>query len=73
MEDVVVENRADSWGVITSSSKPHEADGWKITKLENGVLYAEGKTSRSFEVSKRDGELILKEGSITYFLKQFQE
>src|SRR5690606_12824165 len=72
VEDVVVEKRADSWGVITSSSKPHEADGWKITKLENGVLYAEGKTLRSFEVAKRDGALMLKEGSVSYFLKQFQ-
>lgn len=73
VEDVVIEKRDTSWGVITSSSKPHEVDGWKIIKLEEGALYAEGKTSRRFEVSKRDGELILKEGNITYFLKQFQE
>lgn len=73
VENVVVEKRDTSWGVITSSSKPHEADGWKIIKLKDGVLYAEGKTSRRFEVSKRDSELILKEENITYFLKQFQE
>lgn len=73
VEDVVIEKGDTSLGYITSSSNPHEKDGWKISKLENGVLYAEGKTQRRLEVSKRDNELILKEGNITYFLKQFQE
>ena len=71
VEDVVIESKDGGWGYITSSASPNEKDGWKIMGLSDGVLNAEGKTSRRFEVLIRDGELILKENGITYFLKQF--
>jgi len=60
-------------GYITASRAPQKEDGWKITDISNNALQCSGKTQRSFLVSKRDNELILKEGNITYFLKRFKE
>ncbi|HTN46419.1 MAG TPA: hypothetical protein VL098_08745 [Flavipsychrobacter sp.] len=71
LQSVVIQNTSESVGYITSSASPHEKDGWKITDLNMGTLYADGKSQRLFEISKRGEELILKEGGITYFLKRF--
>lgn len=71
LQSVVILNTSESSGYITSSASPHEKDGWKITDLNMGTLYVDGKSQRLFEISKRGEELILKEGGITYFLKRF--
>ncbi|HQE13042.1 MAG TPA: hypothetical protein PLQ78_09855, partial [Flavipsychrobacter sp.] len=70
---VIVSGDTPPYGYITAASKPQEKDGWKIIKLENGVLYTEGSTQRNFELSLRDDELLVKEDGITYFLKIFND
>jgi hypothetical protein len=62
-----------SWGYITASRAPMQKDGWKIMSLSDHTIHCSGKTQRSFDVTKRDGELILTEGNITYFMKRFKE
>lgn len=76
IKTVMIFDRPDAQGDIgyISGGKDAKNDpSWKINRLENGILYCNGKTVRVFEVSRRDKELILKEGSMTYFLKQFSE
>ena len=61
-------------GYVSAGKDPEGRPSWKITRYENGILYTNGKTVRLFEVLRADTkELILKEGPITYFLKQFTE
>lgn len=60
-------------GYVSGGKDPQGKPSWKINRFENGILYCNGKTVRLFEVSKGTKELILKEGNMTYFMKQFTE
>jgi hypothetical protein len=61
-------------GHVSAGKDPEGRPSWKINRYENGILYTNGKSIRLFEVIKADTkELILKEGPMTYFLKQFTE
>jgi hypothetical protein len=61
-------------GYITARKDPEGRPSWKVSRYANNILYANGRTARQFQVIKADqNELILKEGPITYFLKQFTE
>jgi hypothetical protein len=58
-------------GWVAAAKDPDGTHSWKITKFANSHLYTSGKSDRIFEVLKAEDELILKEGDITYFFKQF--
>jgi len=60
-------------GYVSGGKDPQGQPSWKITRLENGILYCNGKTVRLFEAMQTDKELILKEDNMNYFLKQFNE
>lgn len=65
-------NPADSSGIY-SASDPTVKPGWYITRYDDNVIYCSGPTGkRQLKVLKcADGELIIEEGAITYFFKQF--
>jgi len=76
VKTVMIFDRPDSEGnigYVSAGKDPQGKPSWKIERLENGVLYCGGKSPRRFEVSHRDNELILREGHMVYFLKQFVE
>lgn len=60
-------------GSVSGGEDPKGSPSWYISKFENGIIYCGGKSNRSFNASMTDDELILREGSQTYFLKQFRE
>jgi hypothetical protein len=50
-------------------SKP----SWYIDRFDKSILYCTGKDKRQLQVLKCDGEeLVIREGNLTYFFKQFQ-
>jgi hypothetical protein len=65
-------NPADSSGVYAASD-PMRMPGWYVTGYGDNIITCNGKTGkRSLKVLKcTDGELIIEEGAITYFFKQF--
>lgn len=66
-------DEAGNYGYVAAGSDPSASPSWQIKKFENGKLYCNGKSDRVFEVVKAEKELILKEGPITYFFKQFKQ
>lgn len=72
---VIFETKDDAgnWGYVAASSDPLSVPSWQVDRFENGTLYCKGKSQRSFQVSKSGAQLILKEGPMTYFLKQFKQ
>lgn len=76
IKTVMIFDRPDSEGdigYISGGKDPMGKPSWKINRLENGILYCNGKSVRVFEAMKNDKELILKEDHRTFFLKQFTE
>lgn len=76
IKTVMIFDRPDNEGdigYISGGKDPQGKPSWKINRLENGILYCNGKSVRVFEVSRTNVELILKEGEQTTFLKQFKE
>ncbi len=65
---------ADSSGVYAASD-PNRIPGWYITRYDANTIYCSGPTgNRELKVLKcADGELIVEEGSVTYFFKQFRQ
>lgn len=64
---------AGNYGYVAAGTDPSSAPSWQIQKFEDGKLYCTGKSQRIFEVVKAEKELILKEGTTTYFFKQFKQ
>lgn len=73
LQTVYIHNTESPYGYITAAALPQEKDGWKIVSMSDGKLFTEGTTNRTFEISIRGDELILKEKGITYFLKKFDQ
>lgn len=62
----------DTLGVVYASDDMNGQPSWKIDRYEDNVLHCSGKSARALKVLRcRDGELIVQEGVITYFFKQF--
>jgi hypothetical protein len=59
-------------GVIYSGADADNYPSWQIKELGGGQsLNAEGKTNRTLKVERcQDGELILEEDGVKYYLKQ---
>ncbi len=68
-----VPDAAGDIGYISAGKDPMGNPSWKINRLENGMLYCNGKNVRVFEAMKTGKELILKENDHSFFLKQFNE
>lgn len=64
---------AGNYGYVAGGSDASSSPSWFIQKFEDGKLYCAGKSQRVFEVVKAEKELILKEGTTTYFFKQFKQ
>jgi len=76
IKTVIIFDSPDATGYIGSVSggeDPKGSPSWFISKFENGTIYCGGKSNRSFNAAMTDDELILREGSQTFFLKQFNE
>lgn len=76
VKSLMIYEKPDSKGAIgdvSGGKDAKDAPSWYIVRFEKGILYCDGKSSRQFEVIKGDPkELIIKEGDITYFFKQFR-
>jgi hypothetical protein len=67
-------NADGNLGYISVGKDPEGKPSWNITRFANGMLYTSGRSNGTFEVIKADDkELVMREGNITYFLKQFRE
>ena len=65
-------NPADSSGIYAASD-PTRFPGWYVTRYDDNIIYCSGPAGkRQLNVLKcTEGELIVQEGVITYFFKQF--
>jgi len=72
--DIKGGSAADSSGVYAAAD-PNRNPGWYITRYDNNTIYCSGAGgSRELKVLKcADGELIIQEGIVTYFFKQFRK
>lgn len=60
-------------GQVYAAKDMDGSPSWTIDHFDNNVLYCKGKDMRQLRVIKcSEGELILQEGDITYFFKQFK-
>lgn len=60
-------------GRIYAAKDPEGKPSWYVDRFRDNILYCKGRSDRSFKVLKcAGGELILQEGDMTYFFKQFQ-
>ena len=56
-------------GGVVAATQP----SWKIARYNAGIIYCTGRDERQLKVLQcRNGELIVQEGILTYFFKQFQ-
>jgi hypothetical protein len=64
---------SDSSGIYAAAD-PNRIPGWYVTRYDNNTIYCSGPSgSRELKVLKCvDGELIVQEGIVTYFFKQFR-
>lgn len=61
------------YGYFYAAKDADNAPSWYVERFENGILYCNGKSKRTFKVMKaQDNELIFEENGITYFFKQFK-
>lgn len=72
--DIKGERAEDSSGIYAAAD-PTRNPGWFITGYANNVIHCKGPTGeRELNVLKCEfGELIVQEGSVTYFFKQFRK
>jgi hypothetical protein len=76
VKSIMILNHPDSVGNIGYLFASKDAEGqpsWKITRIENGTIYVDGKSKRVFSAKQAGKDLVIEEGSIAYFLKQFKE
>ncbi|MEO6832651.1 MAG: hypothetical protein ABI169_10620 [Chitinophagaceae bacterium] len=70
--DFKMENGNASGGV-ESAKDMNGAPSWKITGFKDDVISCTGKTNRELKVLKCEGsEMIVQEGTLTYFFKKFK-
>ncbi len=69
----VKENAGGTQALLYSATDPQTTPSWYIERYKDGVLYCKGKDARQIRIIQfEDGELILEEGDVTYFLKKFK-
>ncbi|MBS1644014.1 MAG: hypothetical protein JST36_03175 [Bacteroidetes bacterium] len=60
-------------GGVESAKDMNGAPSWKVVGYQDGIIECKGKTDRKLKVLRCEGnELILQEGSLTYFFKKFK-
>ncbi|MEI8278847.1 MAG: hypothetical protein WCG87_03730 [Bacteroidota bacterium] len=74
LKAVVVDSVAKNGrlGSVLATNDPNNKAGWFIESYSNQILNCEGKDKRILKVIKcEDNELIIEEGTLTYYFKQF--
>ena len=71
--DVTGGSTDSSLGYLYAANDPVNAPSWKIMSFDNHQLICDGKDKRTLTVIKcQDNELVVQEGEITYYFKQFK-
>lgn len=63
---------AGNFGHLSAVEPNGTRHRWQIKRFENGKIFTYGDSERSFDVIKAEKELILQEGDIKYYFKQFK-
>jgi hypothetical protein len=67
-------NNGGEQGLIYAANDKMNMPSWYIDRYENGTIYCKGRDARQLKVLHlADGELVVGEGSVTYFFKQFKQ
>lgn len=73
MVDVFDKQQDGKWGTFHAQRDADGAPSWYIENYANQTIYCDGKDKRQFKVIKcENNELILSEGGVTYYFKQFK-
>lgn len=72
--DIKGDRLQDSSGIYAAAD-PTRIPGWYITRYDDNIIHCKGPDGeRKLKVLKcADGELIIQEGTLTYFFKQFRK
>jgi hypothetical protein len=74
IKGIVIEPQAvnGKWGTVAASKDPASNPSWYIERYANQILECNGKDKRTLKVIKcEEGELIVSDNNIVYYLKQF--
>ena len=68
------ENNGGTQGLVFSANDKLNQPSWYVDRYEGGTIYCKGRDDRRLKVLHlADGELVVGEGDVTYFFKQFKQ
>ena len=68
------DNNGGQQGLVFAANDMQNKPSWYIDRYDDGTLYCKGRDARELKVLHlADGELIIGEGDVTYFFKQFKQ
>ena len=67
-------NDGGEQGLVFAANDMQNKPSWYMDRYENGTIYCKGRDGRELKVLHlADGEMVIGEGVVTYFFKQFKQ
>lgn len=67
-------NDGGQQGLVYAANDMQNKPSWYVDRYDNGILYCKGRDKRQLQVLHlANGELVIGEGDVTYFFKQFKQ
>lgn len=67
-------NDGGEQGLVFAANDMQNKPSWYMDRYEDGTIYCKGRDARQLKVLHlADGELVIGEGDVTYFFKQFKQ
>lgn len=67
-------NDGGEQGLVFAANDMQNKPSWYMDRYEDGTIYCKGRDARQLKVLHlADGELVIGEGDVTYFFKQFRQ
>lgn len=67
-------NDGGEQGLVFAANDMQNKPSWYIDRYDDGTIYCKGRDARQLKVLHlADGELVVGEGDVTYFFKQFKQ
>lgn len=67
-------NDGGEQGLVFAANDMQNKPSWYMDRYEDGTIYCKGRDARQLKVlHMADGELVIGEGNVTYFFKQFKQ
>jgi hypothetical protein len=67
-------NKGGEQGLVFAANDMQNKPSWYIDRYKGGTIYCKGRDARELKVLHlANGELVIGEGNVTYFFKQFKQ